>query len=260
LDIPLRKILRTLYPGRFSGGNPNSSAARPGKRNWKRIILRALLVIILLKLAFLFFYYNSFLSLQYDVEESRAQIDTQLQRRRNIILNLSLMVRDYAKHEREIFTHTTDTRKEMLGPDSGTPPTQAPPSNRGQNSPGPTASEGLDGLRQGTAAELDALLSKPQVTAGDLDALLSRIFAIAERYPDLRLSENFQRFMDALVDAENNIAEQRMIYNQRANIMSTALGKFPGFVFAKIYGFEAPPFFEPEDEARKPPKLEQVTP
>ncbi|HUU14384.1 MAG TPA: LemA family protein [Terriglobia bacterium] len=260
MDIPLRKILRTLYPGRFSGGNPNSSAARPGKGKWKRYILRALLVFALLNLFFLFFYYNSFLSMEYDVQEAMAQVDTQLQRRMNIILNLSLMVRDYAKHEREIFTHTTDTRKEMLGPDSGTPPTQAPPSNRGQNSPGPTAPEGLDGLRQKPANELDALLSKPQMTVGDLDALLSRVFAVAERYPDLRLSENFQRFMDALVDAENNIAEQRMIYNQRANIMSTAVGKFPGFVFAKIYGFEAPLFFEPEDEARKPPKLEQVTP
>jgi LemA protein len=104
------------------------------------------------------------------------------------------------------------------------------------------------------------LLSKPQVLAGDLDSLLSRIFAIAERYPDLRLSENFQRFMDALVDAEDKIAEQRMVYNERANIMSTAVDKFPGFIFAKVYGFEPPPFFEPEDEARWPPNVEQVTP
>ena len=91
--------------------------------------------------------------------------------------------------------------------------------------------------------------------AGDLDALLSKVFAIAERYPDLRLSENFQRYMDALVDAETKIAEQRMIYNKRANDMSTAVGTFPGFVFAKLYGFEPPAFFEPEAEARKPPKV-----
>lgn len=249
MDIPLRKILRTLYPERFSGRNPNSSGARPRRRSWKRYILGALLVIILLKLVFLLFYYNSFLSLQYDVEESRAQIDTQLQRRMNIILNLSLLVRDYAKHEREIFTHTTDTRKDMLEPESGTPPKQGPRSDRGRNNPGAQVSE-----------ELDALLSKPQMTAGDLDALLSRVFAIAERYPDLRLSENFQRFMDALVYAEDKIAEQRMIYNERANIMSTAVGKFPGFIFAKIYGFEAPVFFEPEDQARRLPKVERVTP
>ena len=184
----------------------------------KRLGLILFVALFLIHLVFLL-YYNTFLSLQYDVEEARAQVDTQLQRRRNIILSMNVMVIDYAKHEREIFTHAVDTRKEMLEPPSGAVPADAPE------------------------------------MAGDMDALLSKIFAIAERYPDLRLSENFRRFMDALVDVESNVATERMMYNTRANMMSTAVGKFPGFLFAWIYGFHAPPFFEPDPAAQKPPKV-----
>ncbi len=256
MNIPLRKILRVLYPARFSAAQGRT----PGRRfSMRRLLFNFLLVLFVLKGMFLLFYYNTFLSLQYDVEESTAQIDTQLQRRKNVILNLSLMVRDYARHERAIFEHTTDTRKEMLGAGSGSSPTNGPPSREVPARPAADAPEGLSASGQDPAGDLEALLAKARMSDGELDALLSRVFAIAERYPDLRLSESFQVFMDALVDAENKIAEQRMVYNQRANLLSTAIGKFPGFLFARIYGFEPPPFFEPEDDAREPPRVEDLT-
>lgn len=215
MAIPLRRIIGVLYPGR----SPERGLREAGA--WfraKRFGLITFVVLFLVHLVFLL-YYNTFLSLQYDVEEARAQVDTQLQRRRNIILSMNVMVIDYAKHEREIFTHAADTRKEMIVPSS------------------PAVPKGAPGM------------------AGGLEGLLSRIFAVAERYPDLRLSENFKRFMDALVDVESKVAEERMLYNTRANMMSTAVGKFPGFVFAWVYGFDAPPFFEPQPEAQNPPKV-----
>lgn len=227
MEIKLRRILRVFYPGRVAakGSKKNGTAF-----SWRRFGFTLGLASVLVKLALFFLYYNSFVSMQYDVEEAAAQVDTQLQRRRNIILNLSVMVMDYAKHEKEIFGHAADTRKDMVRPRSVSPP------------------------GEGTSPKQEGKTQAPGAT-GDLEALLSKIFAIAERYPDLRLSENFQRYMDALVDAETKIAKQRMTYNERANDMSTAVGKFPGFVFAKIYGFESPSFFEPEDEAREPPKV-----
>ncbi len=215
MAIPLRRILGVLYPDRV----PGSGLKKIG--SWfrgKRIGLTLFVALFLIHLLFLL-YYNTFLSLQYNVEEARAQVDTQLQRRRNIILSMNIMVTDYARHEREIFTHAVDSRKEMME----SPSAALPGENGGMG--------------------------------GDLDALLSKIFAVAERYPALRLSESFQRFMDALVDVETKVAEERMLYNTRANIMSTAVGKFPGLIFSRIYGFEAPPFFEPEPEAQKPPKV-----
>lgn len=231
MNTQLRRIVRAFYPGRFGD---RRSRGNGGRFAWKRFASTVLGVIALIKVALFFFYYNSFVSLQYDVEEAAAQVDTQLQRRKNIILNLSIMVMDYAEHEKEIFKHAADSRKEMAQFRPKAPPEEA-----------------------GTALSGDGGEKRQALQAGgDLEGLLSKIFAIAERYPDLRLSENFKRYMDALVDTEAKIAEQRMDYNERANDMSTAVGKFPGFVFAKLYGFDAPDFFEPEEEARKPPRVE----
>jgi len=233
MGVPLRRILRVFYPGRFFARKAKKNGA---SFNWRRFTSILFGALLLVKVALFLFYYNTFLSLQYDVEEARAQIDTQLQRRKNIILNLSVMVMDYAEHEKAIFKHAADTRREMMRPElrRSRPegPVDAPAA-----SPGPGAK------------------TLPPGAPGGLDALLAKVFAIAERYPEIRLSENFQHFMEALVDAENKIAEERMRYNRRANEMSTMLGKFPGFVFARLYGFEAPPFFEPEDAARKPPEV-----
>ncbi len=248
MSVPLRKILRTFYPDRFSAGKQKNKTARS---RWKRYTGLLILVFAIGHALLLLFYYNTFVSLLYDVQEAQAQVDTHLQRRKNIILNLGIMVMDYAKHEREIFTHAAETRKEMLEPG---------PLPSGTSGPDPSK----EGLADEEAETLNALLrdfgqveeDRPSATPGDLEALLSKIFAIAERYPDLRLSENFESYMDALVDAEDKIAEQRMIYNERANEMSTAVSKFPGFIFAKIYRFEAPPFFESEPGARTPPEVE----
>ena len=173
----------------------------------------------------LWYYYNDFVSLEYDVEESKAQIDTQLQRRKNILLNLTTMVEDYAKHEKLIFKDIAEIRAALLTP------------NRKQQ------------------AAPDDPPGNPGAPPIGLDAVFSKFLAIAESYPALRLNENFERFMDALVDAENKIADERMTYNERANDMSTAIKVFPGNIFAWLYGFTAPPFFEPESEARHSPNV-----
>jgi len=184
--------------------------------------MRLIAVLVILKAVLLFYYYNTFLSMQYDVDEAKAQVDTELQRRKNIILGLNIMVVDYAKHEKELFQYAADSRKEMFDQGSG--------------------KSSKDGSK----------------TPTDLQALLSKVVAVAERYPDLRLSENFQRYMDGLVDAETKIAERRIVLNQKVNIMSTEVGKFPGFLFATFYGFESPVFFIPEDESLKPPTIEKL--
>lgn len=160
-------------------------------------------------------YYNLFLSMHYDVQEAHAQIETQLQRRKNIIDSLGLMVLNYGKHEKEIFMHATEAR----------------------------------------SAQQKARSARSRTKGGGAGAVLGQIMAVAERYPDLRLSRNFQRFMDAFVESERQIASERKIYNARANKMSTQVGRFPGLIFARIYGFKAPEFFRPEPEALKPPRL-----
>jgi LemA protein len=232
MNASLRRILGVLYPERQAPSASRRRRREGGAFSWGRFFFVLGAALVLVKLALFYFYYNAFISLQYDVEEAAAQTDAQLQRRRNIILNLNIMVTDYADHEKELFRYAADKRNEMVGKPGARP--RAAPRREGVGEGGPPGA------------------------AGDLEALLSKIFAVAERYPDLRLSENFQRYMDALVDAETKIAETRMAYNERANDMSTAVGRFPGFVFARLYGFEPPLFYEPEAEARNAPRVEST--
>ena len=232
MDISLRRIIGVLYPPRRPPKTPKKRRRGSGSFSWGRFLLVLAVALILIKLTLFFFYYNTFLSMQYDVDEAVAQVDAQLQRRKDIILNLNIMVTDYSEHENALFRYAADKRKEMVEP-PGVPPRETPPRESG--------AEG-----------------RPPGTTAGLDGLLSRIFAVAERYPDLRLSENFQRYMEALVEVENEIAVRRMAYNERANIMSTAVGKFPGFVFAKLYGFTPPLFYKPDEEARMTPRVEST--
>jgi LemA protein len=231
MDVSLRRILGVLYPVKREP-KASKKMKRKGKRgltfSWGRFFFVIFVALLIIKLTLFFFYYNSFLSMQYDVDEAAAQVDTQLQRRRDIILNLNIIVTDYSAHENRLFRYAADSRKEMVKPPP-IPPQKVP------------TGEGGGAARP----------------AG-LQDLLSRIFAIAERYPDLRLSENFQRYMDALIEVESEIATRRMAYNVRANVMSTAVGKFPGFVFAELYGFEPPPFYQPDDDARTTPRVEST--
>ncbi len=303
MAIAIRKIIALLHPRRAGARKPPS--------RWRRLkyLLYPVLALILITLTLSWYYYNTFISLAYDVEEAKAQIDTQLQRRKNILLNLATMVEDYAKHERLIFKDIAEIRAALMGAKrepapahtksfspaplkaAGQPP-QAPanaPSPRNRSGepkpglkfpPGTPATSSKTPPAPGTKAPTDkpapravpsrkppraarqnvkapSLPASPAdigQVAGNIDAF-SKIFAFAERYPSLKLNENFQSFMDALIDAENKIAEQRMLYNIRANKMSTVISKVPGYAFAKLYGFTSPPFFESESAARTSPQV-----
>ncbi len=67
--------------------------------------------------------------------------------------------------------------------------------------------------------------------------------AVAEQYPDLKLSENFQKYMDAILEFENKIAELRMDYNDSVNEYSTVKDQFPGNIFADILKFKEFEYF-----------------
>ena len=118
MGMPLRRILRVFYPEQFSDENEKLMGAgeviKHRQWKWSAIFLPVILVILV---TLFLVYYNTFLSMAYDVGEAEAQIGTQLQRRKNIILSMNVMVLDYAKHERDIFNHATDSRKDMLAPD-----------------------------------------------------------------------------------------------------------------------------------------------
>lgn len=178
---------------------------------------------VILFLAFaLIYYYNLFINLQYNVEANLAQIDAQLQKRKNLIINLGITVIDYSKHEREVFTYLGELRAIFKGGN---------PRELSQDS------ENSAGIQNQNTGELSEDLA-------NLEKTLSQLMAVAEQYPDLKLSENFQKYMDAIQEFENKIAELRMDYNDSVNEYSTAKDQFPGNIFADILRFKEFEYFQ----------------
>lgn len=215
----VREVASKLYPEEF---NPRSKAKAinlrtRGRKKWMLYILVLILTIII---TMHIYYYNKFISLLFDVSASDSNIGTLLQMRRNICINLTTAVLNYARHEREIFRHVTEMRARLV--------------------------KGVD-LKEGMPKEKELK---------DLEKVLSKILAIAEQYPDLKLNQNFQHLMTALVNSETRIAEKRIDYNNRANAYTTAINKFPGCIFARLWGFESKPFFMAEKDATRFRKID----
>ncbi len=167
------------------------------------------------------YYYNALLQREYQLEADLAQIDTQLQRRKNLTINLGTAVGQYSRHERYIFTHLAELRT----------------GGKGMNL------EKL--LQQLPAGALGSIGVKPADMGGDLAGLN----AVAEQYPQLQLSENFRALMGAIQEYESELADLRRKYNSSVNEYSTMKDQFPGLIYAAIFSFGDHPYFEMDADA-----------
>lgn len=176
------------------------------------IILGAVFLIALI----FFVYYNRFVRLRNQVDNSLAQIDVQLKKRADLVPNLLSSVKGYMTHEKKIITEVTNARKALLG--AGT------------------------------------LTSR--VKAGDkLQAALKSIFAIAENYPNLKANENFLQLQNELSSIEDKIAYARQYYNDGIMSYNTMTQTIPGKWFAGMYGFKTKEYLQIPAESRAVPKL-----
>ena len=181
-----------------------------------------IIVIIVLLIVFLISAYNGMIRARNKVDEAWSGIDVQLKRRHDLIPNLVETVKGYAAHERETFQAVTDAR------------------TRAMSASGPA---------QAGAAE------------GMLSQALGRLFAVAEAYPQLRATENFQQLQSALTDTEDQIAAARRIYNGNVQSYNTKIQVFPNSIIAGFGGFTAREYFEIEDPGdREPVKVDFSTP
>jgi LemA protein len=140
-----------------------------------------------------------------------------LQRRADLIPNLVETVKGYAAHEREIFTEVAASRARLL------------------------AARGPD---EAAAAN------------GQLTSALGRLLVIAEAYPQLRASENFQRLQDELAGTENRIAVERRRYNEAVRDYNRRIRSFPTSLMARMFGFEGKTYFEADASAREVPRVQ----
>ncbi len=177
------------------------------------------------------YYYNMLVTLHQDVLAANAKVDALMQRRNDISINLSKAVLDYSHHERSVFTAVVSLR--TLLSENGIKDSDLKAIAKKW--------EQSVGLAKGTKAGANP---NPLTSLGGL-------LAVAEQYPDLKLSNNFQSMMTALTDVEKDLAGERSNFNDSVNLYTTSLNKFPTKIYAKIFGFEKWPYFEATDEAKR---------
>jgi LemA protein len=155
---------------------------------------------------------NSMIGSRNRVDEAWSGIDVQLKRRHDLVPNLVETVKGYATHEQAVFTRTTEARAEAMKAGS------------------------VEATRDAEAK---------------LSGALTDLRAVAEGYPELRATENFQQLQRNLNEIEDEIQASRRIYNSNVQAYNTKIQIFPNSIVANQGGFTAREFFEIETAAER---------
>jgi len=161
--------------------------------------------------------YNKLVQLRNKVKNSFAQIDTQLQRRFDLIPNLVETVKGFADHEKELLENVTASRSGYM--------------NAGSNE--------------------EKLAMNQQLTS-----TLKTLFAVAENYPDLKANTNFLKLQDELAETEEKVAFSRQFYNDSVTIYNNQIQMFPGNIVAGMFGFTEEALFNSDEDAKDAPKVQ----
>lgn len=161
--------------------------------------------------------YNGFVVLKTRIQEALSGIDVQLKRRADLIPNVVEIVKGYVKHEKTVFNDVTKARSALMGAQS--------PKEK---------------------AQADNMLT----------GALKSLFAVAEAYPELKASANFQELQRQLEDTEDKVAYSRQFYNSNVLDFNAKVQMFPSNLIANAFSFKAFEFFEAEEEAKKSVKVQ----
>ncbi len=186
------------------------------------IVLGIVVVLVL----WAFSSYNGMVSQQEQATTELANVQAQYQRRADMMPQLAKIVKAYAKHEKETFEEVTKARASVgqVKLDAGNL----------------TAEK----LKQYTAAQ------------GELASAFSKLMVVAEKYPELKASENFQALQAQEEGTENRIGEARRKYNEAVQAYNQMVRRMPAALVARMFGFETMPKFEAAEGAEKAPDLD----
>lgn len=181
----------------------------------RRVLIAVLCIAAALNVIFGIYYYNRLVRLNQRVKMARADIESCLQMRENLIPVLINTVSDFVRHEDDIFLHAADMRAGSIGSQRKTPK--------------------------------EGAIGKPEEKE-PWSEFLSKVFAVAERYPDLKTAESFQTVLLSVSDAEKAILEKRITYNSAALEMNTLMITFPSNLYAIPFGFKRVNYFQWKSE------------
>lgn len=190
------------------------------KTGW--IIVAVIVVLVL----WLFSGYNGMVSSQEEVTTELANVQTQYQRRADMMPQLAKIVKAYAKHERETFEQVTKAR----------------------------AAVGQVKLDANNLTE--ANLKQFTAAQGELTNAFSKLMLVAERYPELKASENFKSLQIQEEGTENRISEARRKYNEAVQSYNVKVRRMPNAIISGLFGFDTMPKFEAAAGSEKAPDLD----
>ncbi len=170
--------------------------------------------------------YNSLVEQQQSVDQAWAEVETQYQRRADLIPNLVSTVKGYAEHESKTLEAVVSARAKAT-----------------------SISLSAEDLTEEN-------LAKYQQAQGELSGALKSLLAVTEAYPNLKANENFRDLQVQLEGTENRIATARTRYTQVVKDYNTSIKKFPTVIYAGWFGFEAKPQFKAVEGADSAPKVE----
>lgn len=198
------------------------------------ITLAAVILIVAMLCGFGCSNYNSLVTAEQDVDKAWADVQTQYQRRFDLIPNLVETVKGYAAHEKETFENVTLARAGLTN-----------------------AYNTADSLRAQAAPADMAAFEKYNASQTQLNRAFNvYVNAVKEAYPDLKANEQFLSLQDQLEGTENRIATYRGYYTTAVQNYNLKVKRFPGTVFAGLFGFSEKAQFEAESQAQSAPKVQ----
>lgn len=177
--------------------------------------------------------YNNIVTAEQEVDQKWADVQNQYQRRFDLIPNLVETVKGYAAHESQTLENVTNARAGITPVDT-TAVMQA--ANAALNAPDPNA----------YASAMSDLKKQFSIYVN----------AVHEAYPDLKANENFLNLQDQLEGTENRIATYRGYYTEAVKNYNLKIKRFPGAIFASLFGFEPKAQFEADVQAQSAPKVQ----
>ena len=185
-------------------------------KTWIKVLIGILIILLLIALPTISSY-NSLISLEQNVNASQSNIDTQLQRRSDLIPNLVNTVKAYASQEQEIFTEISKARSKLAGATNVTEQANAD---------------------------------------NELSNALSRLLVVVENYPDLKSSTNFKDLSIQLEGTENRIAIARQDYNTAVTNYNTKVRRFPTNLLASIFSFKEKELYKASEGTNEVPQVD----
>ena len=186
------------------------------KRSGSKIAVWVIIAIVVILVVVGISQYNSLVGINENVENQRANIDTMLQRRVDLIPNLVNTVKGYAEHEKEVIENVSNARAKLAGATS---------------------------------------MEEKANADNQLSGALSRLLMVVENDPDLKANQQFISLSDELVGTENRIAVARKDYNDSVKLYNQKIRRFPSNIFANLLGFEKAEYFQAAEGAQQVPEV-----